>query len=227
MEILKCPHCDAQLEGGETLCGACGKKLETGEVQTGDKKGGSKLFGVLVVLLVLLGGAALMLFTGVIPNPFVGRGTAAVVNGEKIPWKDVEQKVEIYTKIYAQSGGGHADASSPEGKKMQEAIRRQVLSALIQEKVLLTEAKRGNITVSKKDIQDRIDTIKKGMNLSDKDFEAFLKNHAMSMANLEKRIENETLINKLVEKGTAQQGLSREEWFRQLNARASIKVFSK
>ena len=227
MEILKCPHCEAQLEGGETLCGACGKELETGEEQTGEKKGGNKIFGVLAVLLVLLGGAALMLFTGVIPNPFVGRGTAAVVNGEKIPWKDVEQKVEIYTKIYAQSGGGRADVSTPEGKKTQEAIRLQVLNALIQEKVLLTEAKRENITVSKKEIQDRIDTIKKGMNLADKDFEAFLKNHAMSMDNLQKRIENELLVNKLVEKGTAQQSLSREEWFRQLNSKASIKVFPK
>ncbi len=225
MEILKCPYCDAQLEGGEKRCGSCGKELETGETQTGEKKGGSKIFGILVVLLVLLGGVALMLFTGVIPNPFIGRGTAAIVNGEKIPWKEVDQKVEIYAKIYAQSGAGRVDFSTPEGKKMQESIRQQVLNSLIQEKVLLTEAKRGNITVSPKDIQGRIDSIKTGMKLSDKDFETFLQNHAMNMDNLKKRIENELLISMLVERSAMQSGVSREEWFRQLNAKASVKTF--
>lgn len=117
MEILKCPYCDAQLNGAENTCSSCGKELGTGEGQAGKKNGRGKIFGVLVILLVVLGGAALMMFTGVIPNPFVGRGTAAIVNGEKIPWKDVDQKVEIYTKIYAQSGTGHFDFSSPKGKR--------------------------------------------------------------------------------------------------------------
>ncbi len=226
MEVLKCPHCDAQLEGSEKSCGACGKELEQkGESAAGVKKRGSKIFGILVILLVLLGGVALMMATGVISNPFTGRGTAALVNGEKIPWKDVDQKVEIYTKIYVQSGMKQSDFSTPEGKKIQDMIRQQVLNALIQEKVLLTEAKRENITVSPKEVQDRIDAIKSGMNLSDKDFDAFLQSHAMNMDNLKKRIANELLINKLVTTNTAQSGMSQEAWLRQLNAKANVKTF--
>jgi hypothetical protein len=224
MEILKCPYCDAQLEGSETSCASCGKELVNETGQAGEKKGGNKIFGILVILLVLLGGVALMLFTGVLPNPFVGRGTAAIVNGEKISWKDVDQKVEAYTKIYAQSGTGKMDFSTPEGKKVRDAISQQVLNSLIQEKVLLAEVKRENITVSPQDVQGRIDSIKTGMNLSDKDFEAFLQSHAMSMDKLKKRIENEMVITKLIEKGT-QGGVCREEWARQINAKASVKTF--
>lgn len=227
MESEKCPYCDAKREEGEIRCNACGKDLPGPEVPAGEKKGGSKIFAVLVILLVLAGGAALMLFTGVIPNPFTGRGTAAIVNGEKISWKEVEQKVEIYTKIYAQSGTARVDFNTPEGKKILDSIQQQVLNGLIQEKVLLTEAKRENIVVSPKDVQDRIDAVKKGMNLSDKDFEAFLQSHAMSMDNLKKRIENEILITKLVEKAGAKDGANRDEWFRQLNTKASVKTFPK
>lgn len=225
MDILKCPNCDAPLEGGEQLCSSCGKELDTGNGQPAVKKGRNKVFGVLAVLLVLVGGVALMMFTGVIPNPLIGRGTAAIVNGEKISWKNVDQKVEMFAQVYARSGAGAPDFSTPEGKKVQEAMRQQVLNTLIQEQVLLTEAKREKLTVSSQEIQERIDAIRKGMNLSDKDFEAFLKSHAMNMENLRKRLENELLINKLIEKGAVQKGLSREEWFQQVNGRASVKIY--
>jgi len=65
------------------------------------------------------------------------------------------------------------------------------------------------------------------MNLSDKDFDAFLQSHAMNMDSLKKQLENEVAMNKLVEKGTTQSGVSPQEWFRQVSARASIKTFPK
>ena len=141
----------------------------------------------------------------------------------KISAAEVNQKLEAYKKIYGQ--GGKMDFSSPEGKKTLDEMRKQIVQILIQERILLTEAVKEGVTVSPQEIADRIASIKKGLNLSDKEFEDFLKNHAMSMANFEKRIERELLINKLIEKGTQEKGLKKEAWINALIERAKVEVF--
>jgi hypothetical protein len=65
------------------------------------------------------------------------------------------------------------------------------------------------------------------MNFSDKDFEAFLKNHAMTQANFEKRIEKDLLISKLIAKGTQEKGLTQEAWIGELNKRAKVEILVK
>jgi hypothetical protein len=92
---------------------------------------------------------------------------------------------------------------------------------------LVTEAAKEKITVSPQEIAERIASVKKGMNLSDKDFEDFLKNHAMSSANLEERMGKDLLIAKLVEKGAQGKGLTQDAWFKELNARAKVEILAK
>ena len=65
------------------------------------------------------------------------------------------------------------------------------------------------------------------MNLSDKDFEGFLKNHGMSLDNFEKRMEKDVLITKLIAKGTQEKGMTKDAWFSELNARAKVEVLAK
>jgi hypothetical protein len=119
------------------------------------------------------------------------------------------------------------ESSGPEGKKVLADLRMQVLEAMIQEKVLLTEAVKAKITVSPQEIAERIAAVKKGLNLSDKDFEAFLKNHTMSIANFEKRIEKEFMISKLIAKMTQEKGVSKEDLLKELNASAKVEVLAK
>src|SRR5574340_357811 len=216
MEKMKCPHCGCPLGNGVTVCGECGKECndsEQGAVQ--EKKGGNnKLYGLLAVILALVAGAALLVFTGLVPNPFHTGSAAAIVNGEKIYSQDVDQKLELFKKIYGQ--GGSADFSSPEGKKALAEMKQQVLNTLIQEKVLLTEAAKEKISVSKEEVAEKIASIKKTMNLSDKDFEGFIKNHGIDLNNFEKRVEKEALIAKLIAKGTQEKGLTKEVWLKEL-----------
>ena len=127
--------------------------------------------------------------------------------------------------MYGQSG--KLDSSSPEGKATLADMRRQILQTLIQDKVLVTEAVKEKISVSPQEIAERIAAIKKGMKLSDKDFEDFLKNHAMSMATFEKRIEKEFLIAKLIAKGAQEKGLTQDAWLKELNARAKVEILAK
>jgi parvulin-like peptidyl-prolyl isomerase len=234
MENNKCPHCESPVGNGVTICGECGKELDAGQElseQTSApepeaRPSGKKIYAILALFLVVVGGAALLLFAGIVPNPFKGgTSVAATVNGEKIYQQDVDQKLEVYKKIYGQSS--KTDFTSPEGKTALADMKKQVLNAMIQEKILVTEAAKENIAISPQEIKEKISSIKKAMNLSDKDFEEFLKGHAMSIANFEKRVEKEALITKLIAKGTQEKGLTKDAWVKTLNDRAKVEVFMK
>ncbi len=234
MDKLECPHCSAPLGNGVTVCGECGSELNHAQEATSlepapvvqeVKSSGKKVYAALAVFLIVVGGAALLLFSGVVPNPFRDSTTAAIVNGEKISQAELNQKFETFKRIYSQTN--QMDFSSPQAKTMVSDMKRQLLYAMIQEKILLTEAAREKITVSPQDISDRISAIKKAMNLSDQEFEAFLKNHAMNLQNFEKRVEREALINKLIAKGVNEKGLTKEAWLKQLNDRAKVEISMK
>ncbi len=229
MENLECPHCGSPLGKGVALCGECGKEVadreEPNQTPQEERQSGKNIYAVLAVFLVVVGGVALLMFTGILPNPLKSGSTAAIVNGEKITTEELDQKFELFKKMSARSG--QKDFSGPEGKKALADLRMQVLETMIQEKVLVTEAAKAGITVSPQEIAERIAAVKKGLNLSDKDFEAFLNNHAMSMANFEKRIEKEFLISKLIAKSAQEKGISKDDLLKELNSRAKVEILVK
>jgi parvulin-like peptidyl-prolyl isomerase len=230
MEKTACPNCGSTLQSGMAVCGECGNEInELSEKESGqpqeERRDRKNVYAILAIFLVVVGGVALMMFTGLIPNPIKSGSTAAIVNGVKISTAEVDQKLEVFKKMSGQ--GGKMDSSSPAGKEALTQMRMQILDTLIQEKILVTEAAREKITVSPQEIADRIATIKKGMNLSDKDFEGFLKNHGMSLDNFEKRMEKDVLITKLISKGTQEKGMTKDAWFNELNARAKVEILAK
>ena len=231
MENLECPQCGNALANGVAVCGACGKEVKDDEIarppQDQEKGPGRKnVYAILAVLLVILGGAALLIFTGLLPNPMKGGGsTAAIVNGEKISIAEVDQKFDLYKKMSGKSG--QPDSTTPEGKAAAADMRMQILNAMIQEKILVTEAVKEKITVPPQEIADKISAVKKSLNLSDKDFDAFLQNHAMTPAAFDKRIEKDLLIAKLVAKGTQEKGLTQDAWIGELNKRAKVEILAK
>jgi hypothetical protein len=228
MENLECPQCGSPLANGIAVCGTCGREVKNDESslppaeKRPDRK---KVYAILVILLVILGGAALLIFTGLLPNPIKGSKTAAMVNGEKISIAEIDQKIDLHKKMLGKSSG--SDFASSEGKAAEANMRRQILDTLIQEKILLTEATREKITVSPGEIADQIAAIKKKMNFSDKDFESFLKSHATMSVSLEKRIEKDILISKLIAKGMKEKGLTQDDLISEINNRAKVEVFMK
>ena len=229
MENLECPQCGNSLANGVAVCGSCGTEVKEEMAlppQDQEKRpGGKKLYAILAVLLVVFGGAALLVFTGLLPNPLKGGGsTAAIVNGEKILTADVDQKFTLYQKMSGKSG--QPDAATPEGKAAAADMRMQILSSMIQDKVLATEAVKENITVSPQEITDKISAVKKSLNLSDKDFEAFLSNHGMTPAAFEKRMEKDLLVSKLIAKGQ-EKGMTQEAWIGEINKRAKVEILAK
>jgi hypothetical protein len=230
MENLECPNCGNALANGVAVCGACGREVKEDEIalpsQDQQKRpGGKNLYAILAVVLVLLGGAALLVFTGLLPNPMKGGGsTAAIVNGEKITIAEVDQRFALFQKMSGKSG--QPDATTPEGKAAAADMRMQILNAMIQDKILATEAAKEKITVSPQEVADKISAVKKSLNLSDKDFEAFLQNHSMTPAAFEKRIEKDLLVSKLIAKGMQEKGLTQDAWIGELNKRAKVEILA-
>lgn len=230
MEKLECPHCGGALPNGATVCGECGREFNDTDKETQspseERRDRKNVYAILAVFLVVVGGVALLMLTGLLPNPIKGGGsTAAIVNGIKISTAEVDQKLELYKKMSGQ--GGKMDASGAEGKAAVAQARAQILNSLVQEKILVTAAAKEKIIASPEEIAEKIADIKKGLNLSDSDFEAFLKNHSMSMTNFEKRIEKDVLIAKLIAKGTQEKGLTQEAWFEELNKAAKVEILAK
>jgi hypothetical protein len=70
-------------------CGSCGKEVQDDEIARPDQDqekgaGRNNLYAILAILLLLLGCTALLIFTGLLPNPMRDVGsTAAIVDGEK------------------------------------------------------------------------------------------------------------------------------------------------
>jgi len=212
------------------VCGECGNEVKESneKVDTSpqeERRERKNVYAILAFFLVVVGGAALLMFTGIVPNPIKSGSTAAIVNGVKISTQEVDQRFELFKKMSGE--GGKMDTSSPAGKAAMAEMRMQILNSLIQEKILVTEAEKEKITVSAQEIADRIAGIKKGMNISDKDFEGFLKNHGMTLANFEKRMQRDALITKLIDKGIKEKGLTKDAWLNEINTRAKVEILTK
>ena len=146
MEKSACPNCGSSLQSGMAVCGECGNEVkESNEKETGppqeERRDRKNVYAILAIFLVVVGGVALLMFTGVIPNPIKSGSTAAIVNGVKISTAEVDQKLEVFKKMSGQ--GGKMDSSSPAGKEAMAQMRMQILDTLIQEKILVTEAAQG------------------------------------------------------------------------------------
>lgn len=101
--------------------------------------------------------------------------TIATVNGEKI------SKDELYEVMY-------------------ENVGSATLENLITERLVEQEAKKQNITISSKDIQDRLDQIIEQNFASEAEFTQALMMYNMSKEDMEKNIKNELMILEILGK---------------------------
>jgi foldase protein PrsA len=80
---------------------------------------------------------------------------AATVNGEAILWSQVDTEV---TRAAAQFG---IDTKSPDFDKQRAEISKAVLDQLVGSNLVMQEARRRNVVVTDKEIDEQLDTIKK------------------------------------------------------------------
>ncbi|MCL2334465.1 MAG: SurA N-terminal domain-containing protein [Endomicrobia bacterium] len=148
-----------------------------------------KLFAALIV-------SAFM--TGVAVNPALAAGsdiadqTLAVVNGEPIFSSDFNAAFMPMLDQFKQTVPQDQQTEA----KVNE-LKTAVLNQKIEETLLKQEAKKQKIKVSKKEVQDAVDQIKKRF-ANESEFTAELKKENLSRAEFEKKLEEQLAVMKLV-----------------------------
>jgi hypothetical protein len=77
--------------------------------------------------------------------------------------------------------------------------------------------------MSPQEVAGIIDAVKKGLNLSNNDFEKYLRNNSTNLADFTKQMEQRYLLKKLFER-VKQKGLEQKAWLNELNARANVEM---
>jgi len=135
------------------------------------------------------------------PTPVAGGervdGVAAVVNDEVVLQSEVDE--QLY--LFLMQNNARPDSNQIEG------LRKEILDKLIDDKVIVSEAKRQNLTASdaevEKSVDDAVNETKKRLG-TDEAFQAELKKEGLTEADLRKRYRDEVsrqlLANQLLRK---------------------------
>ena len=138
------------------------------------------------------GALAVFLFAGLALADIVDK-IAVVVNDEVITLSEVDSAVAPLYEKYKMLYTGEELA-----KKVDET-RQRVIDQLIEQKLLLGAAKRENVEVSDRDVEEHLSDVKKGFS-STSDFERALKADNLTLAKLKARYKEQIMVKRFIEK---------------------------
>lgn len=119
--------------------------------------------------------------------------TIAIVNGEAILLSELEKNLQPLLEQYK--------LLTPAGEQTTEKIRqlrKDVLNQMIDEKLLLQEAKKRKIVITKRETDDGIAEVKKRFP-NPEDFKTELKKQGLTEVDYEKRVREQIMVIKLID----------------------------
>lgn len=122
---------------------------------------------------------------------------AAVVDDQIITLYEVEMACQPVLQAFANSPQGRDLAPAEMAIKVKE-IKKQVLTELIEQKLLEAEVKRLGIPVSDREIDEYIDKIKAANRMTDEQLAAMLASEGSSIAEFRDRVKNQILREQYV-----------------------------
>ncbi len=140
----------------------------------------------LVCMMFLVGGVAF--------SEEVVDKTLAIVNGEPLMSSEFEKISEPMVQQYM----AMTPVTEQSDSKINE-LKNQILEQRIDQMVLTQEAKKQKIKIVKRELDEAINQVKKRFP-NDETFQAELKNEGLTQVQFEKRIEEQLMVQKLVEK---------------------------
>ncbi len=117
---------------------------------------------------------------------------AVVVNNEFITQSEIDRQLEPVYEQYRTIYSGDELA-----KKLEEA-RQNIIGQLIDDKLILSEAKKLNIEVDDKDVEERVSEVKKQFN-SQAEFEKALEEQGLTLKELRKRYKENIMSRRLID----------------------------
>jgi peptidyl-prolyl cis-trans isomerase SurA len=116
----------------------------------------------------------------------------AIVNNEAITLSELEKIVLIESKEALKGLSGEKKA------KAEEKLRKEILKELIERRLQLQRARRSGIVVSKEEVKEAIEDIKKKNSLNDAEFEKTLAKENMTLKEYEDQLRDQLIMAKLV-----------------------------
>ncbi|MBU2062768.1 MAG: peptidyl-prolyl cis-trans isomerase [Candidatus Omnitrophica bacterium] len=153
----------------------------------------SRLIPKLTIFLAAVLTAAQFFSSGLLSQPEFTEKILAVVNGNPITQTDVD---EILTPIYLQYKNTY---SGKELEQKMEIARSDILKQLIEDELMLEEAKRQELKIEDSEIDKLVNDLKANFNTPD-EFLAVLENQNVSLNELRNRYRKQLLIKKVADK---------------------------
>lgn len=214
----QCPNCGQGNDQQNVYCVRCGRSLRRGQRRI---KTSIALFGLIGFALA---GFAGYFIIGGFESKLVGK-----VNGEEITRKEFSNRLDRAKRLYElQLGKDFFKGSVGEENLMR--LKSELLEEIIVERILVQEAKRGGYSaVSEKEIEERIEMIKKSHGLSNADFKKRL---GVDINEFKEELKRDFFISQFVEKAILKGNQDNQEqlfqgWLSAAKSRARIETYEK
>ena len=205
---MNCPECKKTNDDDAIFCSGCGRMIEKRRPELVSKQRRAYFIALLFVPII-----AIAAFIGYhkfnLPD-----GVAAVVNGEEIRRSEVDAAV-------ARLQGMNKDASAH--------LRYQALNELISERLMLQEARKAGIRITKEDLAAANASAREASGLDEAAFQQAMK--SMYGNGYEKTLERRLIINRLISEKVVPRGAdpkttrrAMDRWLQDLSGNADVRI---
>jgi hypothetical protein len=207
---VHCPDCKQTNDTDALFCTACGRPLEAAPRQAVKIQRRAYFIALLFVPVITLA-AGIGYYKFFLPN-----GVAAVVNGEEIKLSELDAAV-------ARAQGSQEAASSQ--------LRYQLLNQLITQRIVIQEARKAGISVSKEEIETSAIEARASSGIDEATFNRQVVSQYGSMHTFKDALERRLLANKFfvakvvppgADPPTAQSAIKR--WLDDIAGRAAVRI---
>ncbi|PIQ92731.1 MAG: hypothetical protein COV70_00070 [Parcubacteria group bacterium CG11_big_fil_rev_8_21_14_0_20_39_22] len=173
---------------------------------SGKKSGGLKSAIIIILLLAVLGALVWFIMgkdkTDDKVEATLEKGTVAMVNGEKITEEYFNSRVsESRTNLEAQGADFSADAT------LLPQLKKQVIQDLVNERLVLQDAKKQGLSVSEDEINTQVQAVKDRFETEDA-YKAELVAAGQTDSSFRETVRRELLVQKYVSSVSAKQNLT-------------------
>jgi len=207
---MNCPECKASNDEDALFCTTCGKSLGNAQPKSVSRQRRAYFITLLFIPVVIIAGA-IGYYKFYLPS-----GVAAVVNGEEITMSELD------AAVVRMRGGSDSPAAS---------LRYQALDELISERLVLQEARKAGIEVSKEALARALDEAQAASGFNEASFNQAVSARYGSMRGFENELKRRIMINRLIAErvvppGTdpTTAGRAVNQWLHNLSARATVRI---
>jgi len=207
---VHCPDCKQTNDTDALFCTACGRPLEAAPQQAAKIQRRAYFIALLFVPVIALA-AGIGYYKFFLPN-----GVAAVVNGEEIKLSELDAAV-------ARAQEGQEAAS--------HQLRYQLLNQLITQRIVIQEARKAGISVSKEEIETSATEARTSSGLDEATFNGEVVSQYGSLLTFKDALERRLLMNKFLaakvvppgaDPSTARSAIT--QWLDDIAGRAAVRI---